>query len=121
MLAYSERFSRNRLNNYSHSANFDGEGKTNSTRGMTPSGTSKPRTCLSYDKKRRLIANADAKKYMTQKSLAAAYGISEVVASEIPKGQCEKVEKVTTEGELEMNRKRTKHLKCENVDNALIE
>jgi len=75
--------------------------------------------CLSYDEKRRLIA--DAKKYRTQKALAAAYGVSKVVVSTILKKQRKKIEKMATEGDLAMSRKRTKRFKCENVDKALAE
>ena len=53
-----------------------------------------------------------------QKALAAAYGISEIAASETLKKQCKKIEKSATEDDLEMSGKR---IKCENVDNALIE
>lgn len=83
--------------------------------------TSKARTCLSYDEKRRLIADADAKKYPMRKSLAAAYGVSKTAVSAILKKQREKVEKAATDGELEMGRKRTKRFKCEKVDDALVE
>jgi len=82
---------------------------------------SKARTCLSYDEKRRLIADADAKKYPMQKSLAAAYGVSKAAVSAILKKQREKVEKTVTDGELEVGRKRTKRFKCEEVDDALVE
>jgi len=76
---------------------------------------------LSYDEKKRLIADADAKKYPTQKLLAAAYGVSKAAVSAILKKQREKIEKAATDGDLEMGRKRTKRFKCENVDNALVE
>ena len=88
---------------------------------MTPPGTSKTKTCLSYDEKKRLLADADAKKYATQRALAAAYGISEVAASEILGKQREKIEKAVMEGDLETSRKRTKRFRCENVDSALVE
>ena len=51
----------------------------------------------------------------------AAYGISEVAASEILEGQCEKVEAMMIGGELEMSRKRARRFECENVDGALVE
>jgi hypothetical protein len=76
---------------------------------------------LSYDDKKRLITDADAKKYPTQKALAAAYGISEVATSEILRKQREKVEEMATEGDLDMSRKRAKRFKHEDVDNALLE
>ena len=85
---------------------------------MTSLGPSKARTCLSYDENKRLIADADAKKYPTKKLLAAAYGVSKAAVSAILKKQREKIEKAATDGDLEMGRKR---FKCENVDNALVE
>lgn len=76
---------------------------------------------MSYDEKKRLIADADAKKYPTQKALAAAYGVSEVAASGILKKQRERIEKLMIEGDLEISRKRIKRFKCESVDSALVE
>lgn len=88
---------------------------------MNSPRTSSVRTCLSYDEKRRLIADADKKKYPTQKALAATYGVSKVTVSTILKKQRREIEEMVTEGDLGLNRKRTKRFKCEDVDTALVE
>ena len=66
--------------------------------------------------KKRLLADANAKKYPTQKMLAAAYGVSSAAVCTILKKQREKM---ATEGDV--SRKRTKRFKCESVDSALVE
>ena len=68
--------------------------------------------------KKRLLADANAKKYPTQKMLAAAYGVSSAAVCTILKKQREKM---ATEGDVDMSRKRTKRFKCESVDSALVE
>lgn len=88
---------------------------------MASPRTPKVRTCLSYNEKRCLIADADAKKYQTQKALATAYGVSEVTVSTILRKQRREIEKTLMEGDLGLNRKRIKRFKCKDVDSALVE